>query len=77
MDDSWLHVLYLMLNLQEGDNELKSVGQSFTKVTKFVLTQQLLTSLHSLMESGDDVVTGSVVAQTRHITETTWTSDSV
>ena len=50
---------HLMLNLQQGHNELESRNKKFHNVYKFVLTQQLLKSHDLLMQSGDVVVTGS------------------
>ena len=50
--NSRLHVSHLMLNLQQGHNDLQSVTDSFIMFIKFVLTQQLLKSADLLRESG-------------------------
>ena len=56
VNKSWLHVLYLMLNLQEEQNELESVTDSFIMFIKLYATQQLLKSADLLRESGEIVV---------------------
>ena len=56
MVNSWLHVLHLMLNLREGDNELESVRDTVSLHYKVCFNSTTLKSPHLLMESGGDVL---------------------
>ena len=50
-----------MLNLQEGSDDLEIVVNISQSLLKFLLMKHLLKSPHLLMESGDVVVTRSVL----------------